>query len=51
MNNEMMRGLLERRSCRSFKPEQITENVRALDAPPLTGEELSRIGAILSGQA
>ena len=29
------------------KPEQITENVRALDAPPLTAEELSRIDAIL----
>jgi len=25
MNNEMMRGLLERRSCRSFEPEQITD--------------------------
>ena len=33
------------------KPEQITENVRALDAPPLTSDELTRIDAILSGQA
>jgi L-glyceraldehyde 3-phosphate reductase len=30
------------------KPEQIEENVQALNAPPLTGEELSRIDQILS---
>ncbi len=33
------------------RPEQITENVHALDAPPLTDEELTRIDAILSEQA
>lgn len=32
------------------RPEQITENVRALDAAPLTGEELSAIDAILEGE-
>ena len=30
------------------KPEQITENVRALDAAPLSGVELERIGEILN---
>ena len=31
------------------RPEQILENVRALDAPPLTEEELLRIDEILDG--
>ena len=30
------------------RPEQITENVRALDAAPLSGAELERIGEILN---
>ena len=33
------------------KPEQILENARAFDFPPLTRDELDRIDAILSGQA
>lgn len=30
------------------RPEQITDNLQALSAPPLTGEELARIDAILA---
>lgn len=32
------------------KPEQIIENVKALDAPALTGEELRQIDDVLGGQ-
>ena len=33
------------------RPEQIRENVQALDAPELTAEELEKIDAVLETQA
>ena len=32
------------------KPGQITENVRALDFPPLSAEELDRVDAVLAAE-